>query len=83
MKELASGTVFCNQDLYNFLEKTFPQECIERGYAPREAQFRNDARWVVQDAKRVSLVKDTGKIGEHQRPDRKISSLDHPIIKQT
>lgn len=64
---LQSGAVFRHGEVYRFLEENFAGECIERGSAPREPRYKNDARWAVQDAKRAGLVKTTKERGCFQR----------------
>jgi len=69
IKQLSAGKKFTYEDLYRFLESTFPAECSERGDAPNEPRYRHDARAAVWDAmpQKLGWIKHTGVRGQRQR----------------
>lgn len=65
---MKSGTVFCYQDAYKFLEGNFPEECGQRGYQQGLPAYQRDAGFAIWDARlRHGLVRHTGVRGQRQR----------------
>ncbi len=66
IEALAPGTIFFTNDMYRFLEEHFPHECQKRGDLPTEPRYKNDARWVVRDAKDKRIVERTNERGKYR-----------------
>ena len=72
IERLPIGRVFDNTELYDYLEKNYPDECRAAGDAENEPRFHNTARWAVQWAKggpggrEEGIVRDLG-WGRHER----------------
>jgi len=64
---LAADTVFHLSELYRFLIRSFRDLCEARGHATHEPQYRNDARWAVQDLEQEREIAPTGRRGEYRR----------------
>lgn len=56
IRSLPLGSCFDLEDLYDYLSETFASLCSERGDAPTEPRYRNDARWARQDASIAGLL---------------------------
>ncbi len=64
---LSLGKVFHVSELYQFLETNYADLCQARGDAALEPQYKNDARWAVQDVEREGGIEPTGTRGEYRR----------------
>ena len=69
IKNLSSGTKFTYDDVYKFLETSFPDECTQRGDAKNEPRYKHDARAAVWDAmpQKHGYIRHTGVRGQRQR----------------
>jgi hypothetical protein len=67
IEALPKGTIFYCEQLYHFLEESFPSECRERGDAPGEPRYHNDARWAVRRAKAEKIVRSKDRRGKYQK----------------
>jgi len=64
---LSDGVIFHLSELYRFLVEHHRRLCEARGHATHEPQYRNDARWAVQDLEREREIPPTGRRGEYRR----------------
>ena len=60
IERLPIGTVFNNDDLYNYLSRNYREECKAAGDAANEPRFHNSARWGIQWAKGGKGGRDEG-----------------------
>lgn len=51
------GTTFSLDQMYRYLFINFPEECTARGDASAEPQWKNDARWAIDDLLRAKIIK--------------------------
>lgn len=67
IRKFPKGRKFTYSELYNWVEREFPNFCSRRGDAKNEPRYKHDVRAAVWDAMHLGIIRHTGVRGERER----------------